>query len=299
MKLTGIGDNKRAWLGGGAVVAVLIVLAGWFLVIDPELSAASANRDQTASSNQQNQALQIRNNVLQEKNNDQGALQAGLAAALAQLPSDGALPAFTRQLSAQANAAGVVLTGVIIGAATPVVATGGQTAAAAGLGSTAATTSAAAPATTAAAAPPATSAGLVQMTITLNATGLGRDDLAFLRAIQWNGPRRALVTAVQLVPTAPTGATSSSPTTSSPTTARPTTSTAKPTTGSKKAGSATAGSKATSSPTTSSPTTVSTVVDPAMAGIDGPCTLTVSLTIFSAPLSPSAQADLDKLLSGK
>ncbi len=237
MQINRLRENKRAWLGGGAVLAVLIVLAGWFMVIDPQLSAASSDRDQTVSANQHNQVLQKRNDALEEKNGDQGALQAGLSAALAQLPSDGGLPAFTRQLAAQASAAGVVLTSVIVGAAAPVATPGGQTAAAG-------TAAPVAPSTgsTAAAAAPASTTGLVQMIITVNATGLGRHNLAFLRAIQWTGPRRALVTAVQLAPSS---------------------------------------------------------ADGTRAGIDGKCNLTLTLTIFSAPLSPSAQGDLEKLLSGK
>lgn len=244
MELTGLGQDKRVWRGGAALLAVVIVLAGWFLVVDPQLSAASSARDQTVAADQRNQALQARNDDLKAKNDDHGALQAGLSAALAQLPSDGALPAFTRQLSAQATAAGVVLTSVIIGAATPVAAAGGavpSAAAAAAADPSATGAAAATPAAAPAAAAPAAAPGLVQITITINATGLGRRDLAFLRAIQWTGPRRALVSALQLAP----------------------------------AGGDT------------------------KAGIDGQCTLTTTLTIFSAPLSPSAQADLEKLLSGK
>lgn len=239
MELTGLGQDKRVWRGGAALLAVVIVLAGWFLVVDPQLSAASSARDQTVAADQQNQALQARNDDLKAKNDDHGALQAGLSAALAQLPSDGALPAFTRQLSAQATAAGVVLTSVIIGAATPVAAAGGAVPSAAAAAAADPSATGAAAATPAAA--PAAAPGLVQITITINATGLGRRDLAFLRAIQWTGPRRALVSALQLAP----------------------------------AGGDT------------------------KAGIDGQCTLTTTLTIFSAPLSPSAQADLEKLLSGK
>ena len=95
--------------------------------------------------------------------------------------------------------------------------------------------------TAAPAAPTASSDGLVQMTITVTATGLGHRDLAFLRAIQWSGPRRALVTGVQLAPSG----------------------------------------------------------GGAASGIDGPCTLSLTLTIFSAPLSPASKAALEKLLSGK
>ncbi len=224
-------QDKRLWLGGGAVVGVVILLIGWFGVIQPELTAASAIRDQSESARTQNIALQANNARLKENNNDAGALRAGLSAALAQLPSDAGLSAFTRQLSAQATAASVSLTSVIVGAATPVT----ESAAAA------TTTDAGTTTTTATAAAATTSTGLVQIPITVTATGLGRHDLAFLRAIQWSGPRRALVTASQLSPSAGSAA----------------------------------------------------------AGINGPCTLSLTLTIFSAPLSPTAQAALEKLLSGK
>jgi len=223
-------QNKRLWLGGGAVVAVLIVLIGWFGVINPQLSAASSTQDQADSVRMQNIVLQAKNTKLKVQNDNVAALRASLAAALAELPSDGGLPALTRQLSAQATANSVVLTSVIVGTATPV------DGAVAATGTTPDTGT-----TTTTGATPAPSTGLVQITITVAATGLGSNELAFLRAIQVTGPRRALVTASQLAPSGGSAA----------------------------------------------------------AGIDGPCTLTLTLNIFSAPLSPTAQAALEKLLGGK
>ena len=38
-------QDKRLWLGGGAVLAVLIVMIGWFGVIGPELSAAASTTE--------------------------------------------------------------------------------------------------------------------------------------------------------------------------------------------------------------------------------------------------------------
>src|SRR5664279_364583 len=113
-------QNKRLWLGGGAVMAVLIVLIGWFGVIHPQLSAASSTQDQADSVRMQNIVLQAKNTKLKVQNDNVAALRASLAAALAELPSDGGLPALTRQLSAQATANSVVLTSVIVGTATPV-----------------------------------------------------------------------------------------------------------------------------------------------------------------------------------
>jgi hypothetical protein len=218
------GQDKRLWIAGGAVLAVLIVLIGWFVVIDPQLSAASSTRDQADSARTQNLVLEAKNSRLEEQNNDAAALRAGLAAALAELPTDGGLPEFTRQLSAQATATSVVLSSVVVGTATPV--------------EDAADT--AVPGTTTDAVTTATPAsGLVQMTVSLAATGLAADLQAFLHEIQVTGPRRALVTSTQLTPSSD---------------------------------------------------------DP--IGIDGPCTLNLTLNIFSAPVSATDQAALDKLLSG-
>ena len=125
-----------------------------------------------------------------------------LSAALAQLPSDGGLPDFTRQLSAQATATSVALTSVVVGAAAPVVASdvvapvdAAASAAGGGAGADAAT------ADSGAGQPESTAvADLVQISVSASVTGLGRDLVAFLGAIQVDGPRRALVTSVQLSP---------------------------------------------------------------------------------------------------
>lgn len=223
-------QDKRFWLGGGAVAAVAILLIGWFMVIHPQLSSAAATHSESDSAQLQIVLLQAKNTKLKKQNEDAAALRASLAAALAQLPSDGGLPAFTRQLSAQATANSVALTSVIIGAATPLTA---PTAAVA-----ATTEGGIAPAAAPAAA---SSDALVQIPVSVSATGLGRNDMAFLKAIQVTGPRRALVTASQLAPSG----------------------------------------------------------GGAASGITGPCTLTLTLTIFSAPISPTAQAALAKLLTGK
>ncbi|MET0864842.1 MAG: hypothetical protein ABWZ98_10950 [Nakamurella sp.] len=217
-------QSTRWWLIGGAVLAVLIVAVGWFGVIDPQLTAAAATRDQAESARMENILLESKNDKLEEQNENAAALRTDLAAALAALPSDGGLPEFTRQLSAQATATSVVLNSVVIGSASSVelpVATTGDTAD---------------PETTAALEP---AAGLVQITVTVTATGLGADNQAFLQAIQLTGPRRAVVTSSEL-----------------------------------------------------SPASVNE------GGISGPSTMTLTLTIFSAPLAPADQVALEKLLSG-
>jgi hypothetical protein len=238
-------QDKRLWLGGGALLALLIVLFGWFLVIEPQLSAASATRVQAGSIQTQNLVLEARNSQLKLQNDNIATLRTDLAAAMAELPSDGGLAEFTRQLSAQATATSVVLNSVAVGAATPVAGIPGSGSDSGTSGSGTADTAesetsdtggtgGSQPASTAAA-----SSGVVQMTITVTATGLGADIVAYIQAIQMTGPRRALVTASQLAP-----------------------------------------------------------AEGSETGVSGLCNVSLTLDIFSAPLTPEDQVALEKLLSG-
>ena len=68
----------------------------------------------------QNVSLQAKNAKLKAQNDDVATLRPGLADALAALPSDGGLPEFTRQVSAQATATSTVLTSIVVGTAAPV-----------------------------------------------------------------------------------------------------------------------------------------------------------------------------------
>ena len=223
-------QDKRLWLGGGAAIAILIVLLGWFVVIDPELSAAASTRAETDAAQARNAVMAAKNDALKAQNDNVAALRTSLEELLAALPSDDGLPAFTRQLSEQAGTS-VVLTSIVVGAVAPVAAE----VAATGITPAIETTIEAGTTT---GAPPQTSTDLLQVTITVAATGLGSDLLTFLQKIQ-TGPRRVLVTGSQLTPSGD-----------------------------------------------------------AEAGIDGQCSLSLTLTIFSAPMSPEAQAALTELLSG-
>ncbi|MET0966399.1 MAG: hypothetical protein ABWZ02_08390, partial [Nakamurella sp.] len=120
-------QDKRLWLGGGAAVAVLIVLIGWFFVIDPELSAAATTRAEAESARAQNVVIEARNDTLKTQNDNVAALRTSLQALTVGLPADDGLPAFTRQLSEQAGTS-VVLNSIVVGAAAPVaVAVAGST----------------------------------------------------------------------------------------------------------------------------------------------------------------------------
>jgi Tfp pilus assembly protein PilO len=169
-------QRKRVWLGGGLVLTVVILLIGWYVVMDPVVSDTAAKRDQIESVQNQNAALGAKNAKLEAADEDVAALRDSLVAALAELPADGGIAAFTRQLSSQASARAVALRSVIVANAAPIddSATGKSGA-----------------------------DGLLQITVTVSAEGTGAALTAFLSDIQVSGPRRALVTSTQLAPAGP------------------------------------------------------------------------------------------------
>ena len=193
-------QDKRVWLAGGAVGAVLITAIGWFMFIGPELSSTSALHAQAAATLEQNNILQLKLKSLEVKRTQLGKYTASLKQALLSLPMDSGLPAFTRQLTAQATASGVHLVSVSAGAVSPVVA-------AAPVATDTTSPSAApspAPTSSEGALPPAptVAGGLFSMQVTVQSDGSLAHQLAFINAIRTAGVRRALVTSTQAAPDA-------------------------------------------------------------------------------------------------
>jgi len=117
---------------------------------------------------------------LQRQNQKLGSLTTSLRDLVAALPFDSGLPAFTRQVSRQAVQSAVTITSVTVGSISPVNGT------AAGGTSTSGTGSA--------------TGKVFAIPITLISTGSAAHQFAFLKAIQVDGPRRALVSSTQLAP---------------------------------------------------------------------------------------------------
>ncbi|GAB3675069.1 type 4a pilus biogenesis protein PilO [Angustibacter aerolatus] len=130
--------STRTWSLGAAVLALLLVVAAWFLLISPQRSQAAELRSQTAQQRDHNQSIELKTAQLKAQYASLSDREKDLAVIRRQLPDSAALPSLIRDLSVQAGVAGVDLVSVTPAAPTPY-----TPGAAAG----AATTTAAAPAT--------------------------------------------------------------------------------------------------------------------------------------------------------
>jgi Tfp pilus assembly protein PilO len=118
-------NKAQTWYIGTAVVAVLVLVAGWFLLVAPAKSNASDLQAQADSVVQQNAATQVQLDQLKAQSKNLPAQEAQIAAIQTRIPTNPALPTLIRTLSDQAKAAGVSLDSLTPG--TPTLASGSTT----------------------------------------------------------------------------------------------------------------------------------------------------------------------------
>ncbi len=107
-------DDARLWLAGGVVAAVLGVAFGWLVLIGPQISQAAALRSQAADQQASNTLLQARVGALRTLSAQLPALVTALGSARAQVPITSALSTFTDQLGRQATQSKVTVTSVAV-----------------------------------------------------------------------------------------------------------------------------------------------------------------------------------------
>ena len=111
--------NKRHKLVAFAVLGSLVVLlAGWSLLVSPKRSQAAELRIQAAEQLSVNQALEIQLSQLKTQAATLPKQQAKLAAVAARIPTTRALPALIRALNRAAHGAGVELLSIAPGSTT-------------------------------------------------------------------------------------------------------------------------------------------------------------------------------------
>jgi hypothetical protein len=107
-------DDARLWLAGGVVAAVLAVAFGWLVLIGPQISQAASLRSQAADQQASNTLLQARVGALRTLSAQLPALVTALGSARAQVPITSALSTFTDQLGRQATQSKVTVTSVAV-----------------------------------------------------------------------------------------------------------------------------------------------------------------------------------------
>lgn len=259
-------DDARVWIGGGVVAVVLVLVAGWFLLVGPKLAQAADVRAQTAEARMANGALRTKVAGLRAQNARIPTLVGQLRTSIAQLPVTPEFAALTSQLGSKAAAAKVTLSSISISApSTAAAAAPGASAAGSGDGEAASGATTPAPAAgsgtagaeTAGAGTSAASgiAGkLFQVPLTVTTSGTLAAQRAFLTAIQQLGSRAALVGATTVNAGAAEGGS------------------AGPASGTGKTGA---------------------------SSIDGGSTMTTNLTVFVAPQTATTAAELTKLLASR
>lgn len=211
--------SARTWVAGAVVVALLLLVASWFLVIGPVRAEAAEVRDQTEAADQQNAALQARTAELKEQFANLPDEQRKLEALQEALPADVALPTLLRDITRYADRSGLTLMSVTPGTPEPVV----DPAAAAAAAATAAAP-APAPAESAegepapaAAAPaePAEPVGPTTTAIPITTTVIGEffDAQSFLESLQTEMPRAYLVRSLSVTAQNPGEASGGTPVT--------------------------------------------------------------------------------------
>lgn len=175
--------KTRSWVAGAAAVGLLMVVAGWFLLISPQRSEAATLRDEVVQQQQQNQQIALKTKQLKAQFASLPARQAQLAEIKQQLPDNPALPSLIRDLTSYADDAGVVL--VSVAPANP-----------APFGSAAATSTANA----------ASTAPLQQIQTTIVATGSYSGLTLYLQKLQSKMRRAVLVENITLAKASTEGA---------------------------------------------------------------------------------------------
>lgn len=197
-RTVGRSQAERMWMIGGALLALLTVVIGYFFFIGPQRDETANLQSQAADAATQNSLLQAKVNSLRTQNLDLAKYQSQLARAREALPPTSGLPDFLRTLQSLSSS---TLTSVDqLNVDTPkdvtAVAAGNATATASAEpsgGNAAAVAQAPAPAPAATAAVPG---GIYALPITAVVKGTPAALNAFLDQLQNVQPRAVLITAI-------------------------------------------------------------------------------------------------------
>ncbi len=104
--------RSRVWTLGTAAAVVLVLAAGWFLLISPTRADAASIQEQTVSQQAANVQLAQKIEQLKVQAQDLPAQEAKLAEIGQKIPAAPGLPSFIRSLSSIADESNVVLVSI-------------------------------------------------------------------------------------------------------------------------------------------------------------------------------------------
>ncbi|GEL97157.1 hypothetical protein [Cellulomonas terrae] len=191
-----VGAKKSTWIGGTIFVALMILVAAWFLAISPTFAAASEVRAQAEATVQSNEMLELQVAKLKADFEKLPEYREELAGLQVQIPTEPHLSDYLRQLDAIAVAHSVTLTAISPSAPQAVVVTPpvADVAAAPVDGAAPPAEGAEVPAAPVAPEVPVTPSGLTSIAFTLTAVGTYDNVMAFTSDLQNATPRLFLVT---------------------------------------------------------------------------------------------------------
>jgi Tfp pilus assembly protein PilO len=173
--------KTRQWTVFTAIAVILVLLAGYFLLVKPQSTKASTLRSEATSQQQSNALIQTQIASLQSEQAQLPEQQKQLEKFATQVPADASEPAVIRQLSAAANGSGVNLVSITPGTSGAVAATG--------------TT----PGSTSLTPVPSAAGQLIQLPVTLGILGSYANVESFFQSLEAL-PRALLVTGWSLCP---------------------------------------------------------------------------------------------------
>ncbi len=102
--------DTRKWTLGAALIAVVILVAGWFLLISPKRAEVADLEVQTTAQERANSSLETELAVLKQQNKELPEKQAELAALRTKIPQAPDLPSYIREIQDIGRQAGVSFT---------------------------------------------------------------------------------------------------------------------------------------------------------------------------------------------
>jgi Tfp pilus assembly protein PilO len=102
--------ETRKWTFGAVLVALAVLVAGWFLLISPQRATVADLQAQTQAQENANSSLETDIEVLKQQNKDLPEKQAELAVLQTQIPDTPRLPTYIRELQDLGEKSGVAFT---------------------------------------------------------------------------------------------------------------------------------------------------------------------------------------------